>query len=316
MQRTVLEQVEPVAEGAVSLVLRGAEGPLAPWAPGAHVDLALPNWLTRQYSLCGNPTDRDSYRVAVRHDRLSRGGSEYVHLFLRTGRTLEVSLPRNNFPLLPAPEYLFLAGGIGITPIVPMLAAAVEAGASATLVYVGRSVATMPFADELRAVHGDRVRIYATEEHGRPDFAALAAALSPRRAGVLLWPHVDARRGRGGVFRGSAAPRAFPADGQGVRPQQPFEVDCVRSGQTVQVSAEESMLDALNHAGRQYRPAAAKGFAAAARSPSSTGSRSIATTSAPRPAACTAASPARCRPASPSTSDPPKTACGRRRGGV
>ncbi|GAA2629072.1 hypothetical protein GCM10010307_19560 [Streptomyces vastus] len=180
MQRTILEKAEPVAEGAVSLLLRGADGPLAPWEPGAHIDLALPNWLTRQYSLCGNPADRDTYRVAVRHDRLSRGGSEYIHLFLNEGRALDVSVPRNNFPLLPAQEYLFLAGGIGITPIVPMLTAAVEAGASATLVYVGRSPATMPFADELRAAHGSRVRIHATDQHGRPDFAAEAAALGPR----------------------------------------------------------------------------------------------------------------------------------------
>lgn len=249
MQRTVLEQVEPVAEGAVSLVLRGAEGPLAPWEPGAHVDLALPNWLTRQYSLCGNPADRDSYRVAVRHDRLSRGGSEYVHLFLRTGRTLDVSVPRNNFPLLPAPEYLFLAGGIGITPIVPMLAAAVEAGASATLVYVGRSVATMPFADELRAAHGERVRIFATEEHGKPDFAALAAALRPRALVYCCGP----------TSMLDAAEAALPAQRLHIErfrptvkefaPSKPFEVQCVRSGQTVQVGAEESMLDALNHAG-------------------------------------------------------------------
>ena len=251
MQQTVLERVEPVAEGVVSLVLRGAEGPLAPWTPGAHVDVALPNWLTRQYSLCGNPADRHSYRVAVRHDRLSRGGSEYVHLFLRTGRTLEVSVPCNKFPLLPAPEYLFLAGGIGITPMVPMLAAAVEAGDSATLVYVGRSVATMPFADELRAVHGDRIRIYATEEHGRPDFAALAAALGPQALVYCCGPSsmldaaeaaFDAKRLHIERFR--PAVKEF-------LPNKPFEVQCVRSGQVIHVGADESMLDALGHAGHQ-----------------------------------------------------------------
>ncbi|MCZ9340346.1 oxidoreductase, partial [Streptomyces sp. TRM76130] len=70
--------------------------PLAPWEPGAHIDVSLPNWLTRQYSLCGDPADRDTYRIAVRHDRLSRGGSEYIHRFLRAGRGLEVSTPRNH----------------------------------------------------------------------------------------------------------------------------------------------------------------------------------------------------------------------------
>ncbi|ALG09579.1 PDR/VanB family oxidoreductase [Kibdelosporangium phytohabitans] len=259
MQTTVLERVEQVADGAVSLVLRGAGGPLAAWEPGAHVDLALPNWLTRQYSLCGNPADHDSYRVAVRHDRLSRGGSEYIHLFLRTGRTLDVSLPRNNFPLLPAPEYLFIAGGIGITPIVPMLAAAVEAGAPATLVYVGRTLATMPFADELRANHGDRVRIYATEDRGRPDLAALAATLSPQGLVYCCGP----------TSMLDAVEAAFPAQRLHVErfqptvkqfaPDQPFEVHCVRSGQIVRVGAEESVLDALNHAGSRVRSGCREG---------------------------------------------------------
>ncbi|GAB3738411.1 PDR/VanB family oxidoreductase [Amycolatopsis oliviviridis] len=249
MQQTILDRVEPVAEGTVSLVLRGAEGPLAPWEPGAHIDLALPNWLTRQYSLCGDPADRGSYRVAVRHDRLSRGGSEYVHLFLRAGRSLEVSLPRNNFPLLPAPEYLFVAGGIGITPMVPMLAAAVASGASARLVYVGRSLAAMPFAAELRATRGDRVRVHVTDEQGRPDFAALAAELGPQALVYCCGP----------ASMLDAAEAAFPAQGLHLErfrpvikefaPNTPFEVHCARSGRTVPVAAEESMLDSLNHAG-------------------------------------------------------------------
>lgn len=243
LQKTVLDRVEPVAEDVVSLVLRGAEGPLAPWEPGAHVDLSLPNWLTRQYSLCGDPADRGSYRVAVRFDRLSRGGSEYVHLFLRAGRTLDVSLPRNNFPLLPAPEYLFIAGGIGITPILPMLAAA---GASARLVYVGRSEATMPFAAELKAAYGDRVRLHVD---GRPDFAALAAELGPDALVYCCGP----------ASMLDAAEAAFPAHRLHLErfrpvvkefaPDVPFEAHCVRSGRTVPVAAEESLLDALNHAG-------------------------------------------------------------------
>ncbi|WP_328499579.1 PDR/VanB family oxidoreductase [Streptomyces sp. NBC_00414] len=249
MQRTILQTVEPVAEDTVSLLLRGAEGPLAPWEPGAHIDLTLPNWLTRQYSLCGDPADRNTYRVAVRHDRLSRGGSEYVHRFLDEGRTLDVSLPRNHFPLRSAPEYLFVAGGIGITPLVPMLTAAVDAGASATLVYVGRSVTAMPFADELRAAHGSRVRLHITGRHGRPDFTAEAAALGPRARVYCCGP----------ASMLDAAAAAFPAQrlhterfrpaAKEFAPNKPFDVHCARSGRTVQVSAQESVLDALLHAG-------------------------------------------------------------------
>ncbi|MCA1194040.1 PDR/VanB family oxidoreductase [Saccharopolyspora sp. 6V] len=249
MQHPILDRVERVADDVVSLVLRGADGPLAPWTPGAHVDLALPNLLTRQYSLCGDPADRGRYRIAVRHDPLSRGGSEYVHLFLREGRTVAVSPPRNNFPLLPAPEYLFLAGGSGITPIAPMLRAALAAGATARLVYAGRSTASMPFATELAAAHGDRVRIVATAADGRPDLAALAADLGPDALVYCCGP--DAML--------TAAEAAFPADRLHVErfrpatrtfaPNAEFQVHCARSGGSVRVAADESMLDALHHAG-------------------------------------------------------------------
>lgn len=249
MQHTILDRVDRVADDVVSLVLRGATGPLAPWEPGAHVDLALPNWLTRQYSLCGDPADRASYRVAVRHDRLSRGGSEYVHLFLRPGRPLDLSLPRNNFPLRLAPEYLLLAGGIGITPIRPMLAAAVAAGAVARLVYVGRSAATMPFAGELRARHGDRVRLITTEDHGRPDFSELAATLSPRALVYCCGPAAMLAAAEAVFPDGRLHVERFRPTVKEHGPDRPFEVVCARSGRTVQVDADESMLNALNHAG-------------------------------------------------------------------
>ncbi|MEU6132727.1 PDR/VanB family oxidoreductase [Saccharopolyspora sp. NPDC047091] len=249
MQHTILDRVEPIADGVVSLELRGADGPLAPWEPGAHVDLSLPNRLTRQYSLCGDPADRRRYRIAVRHDPLSRGGSEYVHLFLRAGRTVEVSPPRNNFPLLPAPEYLFLAGGIGITPIAPLLRAALAAGAAARLVYAGRSTTSMPFAAELAAELGDRVRIATTDTGGRPDLAALAAELGPEALVYCCGP--DAML--------TAAEAAFPADRLHLErfrpttrtfaPDAAFDVRCARSGSSVRVDADESMLDALQHAG-------------------------------------------------------------------
>ncbi|MEU8874276.1 PDR/VanB family oxidoreductase [Streptomyces javensis] len=249
MQQTVVDHIERVAEDVVSLVLRGATGPLAPWEPGAHIDLALPNWLTRQYSLCGDPADRESYRVAVRHDRLSRGGSEYVHRFLRRGRALDVSLPRNHFPLLPAPEYLFLAGGIGITPILPMLRAAAASDVPASLVYLGQSVESMPFVDELRSSYGDRARIVATRQQGRPDFATLASGLSPGGVvyacgpGPMLAAAEDAfPAGRLYAERFRPAPRAFA-------PNTAFEAVCARSGRTLRVPDDESLLDVLNHAG-------------------------------------------------------------------
>lgn len=245
MQKTTLERIERVTEDVVSLVLRGDEGPLAPWEPGAHIDLELPNWLTRQYSLCGDPGDLSAYRIAVRHDPLSRGGSEYVHLFLQPGRTLTVSLPRNHFPLRPAPEYLFVAGGIGITPILPMLRSAVASGAAVTLAYAGR-----PFAAELSSRYGDRVRL------GRPDLAALAEEF-PAAEVYCCGPAsmVDAAEA---VFPAVHTERFEPTR-RTFGPDTPFEVGCARSGGTIQVAADESLLDALNHAGRPVPSACREG---------------------------------------------------------
>ncbi|MEU6768229.1 PDR/VanB family oxidoreductase [Streptomyces sp. NPDC046853] len=250
MQQTVVEHIDPVAEDVVALTLRATAGQLAPWDPGAHVDLSLPNWLTRQYSLCGDPADRDAYRVAVRHDALSRGGSEYVHRFLRPGRALDVSLPRNHFPLLPAPRYLFLAGGIGITPLLPMLRAATAAGLPATLLYVGPSADSMPFVDELRRSYGERVRIVETVRQGRPDLEALAATLDTDTLVYCCGPAAML----------AAADAAFPAEqlyaerfqpvARTFGPDTAFEAVCARSGTTVTVPADESLLDALAHAGR------------------------------------------------------------------
>jgi ferredoxin-NADP reductase len=218
---------------------------LAPWEPGAHIDLELPNWLTRQYSLCGDPGDRSAYRIAVRHDPLSRGGSEYVHLFLQPGRTLRVSLPRNHFPLVPAAEYLFVAGGIGITPIVPMLRAAVASGAAVTLAYAGR-----PFAAELAAEYGELVRL------GRPDLAALAAEF-PAAEVYCCGPAsmVDAAEA---VFPRLHTERFEPTR-RVFGPDKPFEVACARSGGTIAVPADESLLDALDHAGKPVPSACREG---------------------------------------------------------
>ncbi|GAA0637626.1 PDR/VanB family oxidoreductase [Kutzneria viridogrisea] len=242
-QTTLLERVEPVARDVLALTLRGRHGPLAPWQPGAHIDLSLPNWLQRQYSLCGDPADPDRYRIAVRREPLSRGGSEYVHLFLREGRELTVSLPRNNFPLVPAPSYLFVAGGIGITPILPMLRAATALGAATSLVYTGRAADTMPFAQELASRHDTRIGV------GRADLTALAADLDPSTLVYCCGPEAML----------AAAEDAFPAGQLHVerfRPRtwqfpanRPFELVLARSGLTLPVSQDEPVLDVLDRAG-------------------------------------------------------------------
>ncbi len=144
------------------------------WQPGAHLDLVLPSGLVRQYSLCGAPEDTSSYTVATRLVEDGRGGSREVHEQLREGMEVEVRGPRNRFPLAPAPAYVFVAGGIGITPILPTPRAVQDACAEWRLLYGGRTRASMPFLEEIE-LRGGRVTVVAEDEDGRPDLDALFA---------------------------------------------------------------------------------------------------------------------------------------------
>ena len=153
------------------------------WEPGAHLDLQLPGGLSRQYSLSGDPADRTRYRLGILREQAGRGGSAYVHDTLRPGQLVEYAGPRNHFRLEPAATYVFVAGGIGITPILPMLAEATAAGADWTLLYGGRTAASMAFTAEL-AAYGDRVMLWPQDTHGLLDLDGLLGSPAP---GTLVY---------------------------------------------------------------------------------------------------------------------------------
>ncbi|MFE2152403.1 PDR/VanB family oxidoreductase [Streptomyces lavendulae] len=243
LRARVTSRGEP-ADGVVRLVLEAASETdgLPPWTPGAHVDLVLPSGLVRQYSLCGDPADAGRYTVAVRLVEDGRGGSREAHTGLAEGTVLELRPPRNRFALLPAPSYAFVAGGIGITPILPMLRAATAAGADWTLLYGGRSRASMPFLPEL-AAYGDRVTIAPQDETGLPDLGALART-APGTLVYCCGPEPLMRA----VTEAAADPSAvhlerFAPAASG--PARPFTVELRRSGATVEVAAGESALTAV-----------------------------------------------------------------------
>lgn len=151
----------------VSVELSSPDGAaLPPWRPGAHVELVLPTGIVRQYSLCGSPQDRGCYRIGVLRERASRGGSEYVHAFLRPGQPVRVRGPLDDFGFTQEKAYLFIAGGIGITPILPMVGQAAAWGTPWQLLYGGRSADSMAFLGELRD-HPDNVRLYPEDRAGR-----------------------------------------------------------------------------------------------------------------------------------------------------
>lgn len=165
------------------LVAAGGEK-LPSWQPGCHLDVLLPTGRRRQYSLCGDPRDRSSYRIAVRRIDTGAGGSRELHDSVGTGSALTVRGPRNGFPYVRADRYLFIAGGIGITPIMPMVKQAAADGAQWQLVYTGRSRASMPFLDELGELDPARVRLRPYDEYGFPASGSELLQYAPDQATV------------------------------------------------------------------------------------------------------------------------------------
>ncbi|MGW4487634.1 PDR/VanB family oxidoreductase [Amycolatopsis sp. NPDC004368] len=238
---------ERLADGVVRLTLRDPAGADLPeWTPGAHVDLVLGPDLVRQYSLCGDPADRSVLQVAVLREPSGRGGSAFVHE-LTGGERLRVRGPRNHFALEPAPRYLFVAGGIGITPLVPMIAAAEAAGADWRLLYGGRTRASMAFADELRTAYGDRVELVPQDERGLLDLdAALAAA--PGAAVYCCGPEPLLAAVEQRCDPGSLHVERFTARPD-TEPKAAFEVELAQSGRTLAVPADRSILEVLEESG-------------------------------------------------------------------
>ena len=243
----------PQTDDVVAVTLVDPEGRRLPdWTPGSHIDLVLSNGLTRQYSLSGDRWDAYSYRIGVLREPAGRGGSAFVHDGLEPGHLVGVSAPRNNFPLVPSPRYLFVAGGIGITPILPMIHQADLVGADWQLLYGGRRRASMAFLDEL-AGYGDRVRIHPQDEYGllpladyigdpRPDVKIYCCGPGPLLGAIeavcAQWPRHALRTER------FVAAEHGPAVLDG-----PFEVELARAGTTVTVAPEMSVLEAVHNAG-------------------------------------------------------------------
>lgn len=249
----VVETREQVADDVVALTLVHPDGEqLPPWTPGAHIDLLLSDTLVRQYSLCGSPADPLRWRVAVLREPAGRGGSAHVHDALHAGDRVRARGPRNHFPLLAAPSYLFVGGGVGITPLLAMVGQAQARAVDWSLLYGGRRRSSMAFVDEL-AVHGERLRTWPEDEKG---LLPLAEVLGTPRPGTMVyacgpegllqaveqqcaaWPPGSLHVERFAPRPMTSAPAATT-----------FEVVCQRSGVTLQVPADRSILEMAEEAG-------------------------------------------------------------------
>jgi ferredoxin-NADP reductase len=238
----------PVAQDVAELLLTAADGTaLEPWEPGAHITLYLPDGQERQYSLCGADRGSGTWTIAVHRAPASRGGSQYIHGKLAPGDTVGVSGPRNNFPLGPHERYVFIAGGIGITPILAMARELRRRpGADFTLLYCGRTRSLMAYRDEIAAWADARTTLHADDEHGGPpDLTAFLAA----HAGAAVYccgpealiAAVEKQAPAASAVRTERF-SAVPADTTG---DTDFDVVISGSGERVRVAGGESILSAL-----------------------------------------------------------------------
>ena len=246
-----LEEKTALAEDVVELKFK-ARSTLPPWEAGSHIDLLLGPDLARQYSLCSDPQDRRYLRVAVLREPASRGGSVFVHDELTEGQQIQIRGPRNHFPLVESARYQFIAGGIGITPILCMIREVERAGADWHLLYGGRRRDSMAYLDEL-AQYGDRVRIQPQDEGGILDLDSVLGTVRDDTAVYCCGPEVllDAVEAKCASWPADAlhVERFAPKKVGGDVVDTEFEVEFARSGVTATVPAGVSILDVATENG-------------------------------------------------------------------
>lgn len=253
----LIRQIRLESSDTVSLDLCPADGtPLPAYAAGAHVDVHLPGGLVRSYSLVDTPGQQGDYRIAVKREPQSRGGSAWFHQQARVGMALHLSPPANAFGLeASAPASVFLAGGIGITPLLSMIGRLNQLGRPWQLHYAARTAGQMAFeglVQSLAAAGQGKVHLYFTGEgSGRMDIAAIMAA-APAGA------HAYACGPAGFIDAFLAATRDRPAHtvhyerfaaAQEAASQGGYALKLLRDGRTLPVPAGQSILDVLLDAG-------------------------------------------------------------------
>ena len=228
---------------------------LPQWAPGAHIDVECGDTgLSRQYSLCGDPQDGQAYEIAVLHDPDSRGGSAWIHEHLRPGMELRIRGPRNHFRFDEEDKRaIFIAGGIGITPVATMAARAQALGMDYDIHYCGSSRSRMALLQALQALHGERLHIHAKDEGQRADLAALLAQVQPDTRIYACGPErmlTALQDGSSHWPEGALRIEHFHTEAPTLDPSKEhgFELELKDSGITLQVRPDQTVLSALQGA--------------------------------------------------------------------
>lgn len=235
------------------VVLEPVDGEkLGAWEPGAHIDVRMPDGMERQFSLVGDPSDLSTYRLGVLREPAGRGGSAWMHDYAEVDVELEIRGPKNTFALRPAESYHLVAGGVGITPLLPMVRQLAAEGREWRLTYLGDSRESMAFLDELEP-YGDRVTEWPKDERGSWDVVSACSdwpqgaamyACGPERLLLALeaasdgWPS-------GSLHLERFLPKELPDDIESAA----FEIELAQSGQVHEVPPDKTVLAVVEETG-------------------------------------------------------------------
>jgi len=248
---------DPIAEGIHLLEFRDAGGKELPkFSAGAHITIRVPNGLLRKYSLCNDPAERDRYQVAVKREANGRGGSSTLIDRAKPGNELYVTAPVNDFALPQrAQNFLFIAGGIGITPIMAMIRQVQAEGKRFRLYYCTRSPETTAFIDELsKPEYKDKVVIH--HDHGDPAQSLdLKPVLAERKNREHLYccgprPLMEAVRAMTDHWSSTAVHfEAFSEAEIHKASDRPFKLKLAKSGKVFEVPADKTIMEVLREHG-------------------------------------------------------------------
>lgn len=243
-----IAEIVEEAQDVRSLLLERVDGADFPaWEPGAHIDLEIRAGLVRQYSLCGALGDARRWRVTILRDPKSRGGSIAIHDDLNPGDIVRMGEVRNNFPLVEAQDYRLIAGGVGITPFLPIIERLNALGKPWHLLYGGRTRASMAFAEALE--QSGRVSIRPEDVYGLLDLPGFIGAYQSGKVVYCCGPEplikaVEATCA-GWPEEAVQIERFRPSEDINHAGDTSFEVELKHSGQVVTVAPGQSIADAL-----------------------------------------------------------------------
>ncbi|KAE9579471.1 Carnitine monooxygenase reductase subunit [Colletotrichum fructicola] len=266
-QKMTVSEICQVATDVMQITLRPIAGSVTPrWAPGAHIDVKAGPFGFRQYSICSSPDDRDSLAFAVLKTN-DTGASHFIHDSVKHNLELTVRGPRNNFSFEPGSRRtVFVAGGIGITPIKPMAAEAKARGEDYTIIYLGRKRDSMAFLAGITEEHANRCLTWVNDEHQGHRFDVSSCIRSLDTEGLRVYccgPEAlleDVEKSLKDASSGVLRLERFAMSSDSGTENTAFDVVLGRSGKVLRVPEDKSILDVINDAGAGVMSTCNKGL--------------------------------------------------------